>query len=68
VVQQYVLQVLLGRLLVVFGDLLESLVCGGEDGVVGLGAVEGLDEVIVFIDELRKLGSVLALVNELHLC
>jgi hypothetical protein len=49
----------------VVGDFLKRLVCGGEDGVVCLGAVEDLDQIIVLVDELRKLSSVLALVNEL---
>jgi hypothetical protein len=36
-------QDLLGRLLTMLGDLLESLISGGKDGVVRLGAIEELD-------------------------
>lgn len=48
-------------------NLLEGLVCGGEYGIVGLGAIERFDQVIVFVDELCELRGVLALVDELEL-
>lgn len=46
-------------------DLLEGLIRGGKDGVVGLGTVKKLDEVVVLVDQLCKLGGVLALTDEL---
>lgn len=55
----------LGRFLAVLGNLGEGFVGGGEDGVVCLCAVEDLDEVVEFVDELCKLCCVLALVDEL---
>jgi hypothetical protein len=66
VVEEDVLEDFLGGLLVVLGNLLEGRVGGGKDGVVCLCAVERLDEVGVFVDELGELGSVVALVNELN--
>jgi hypothetical protein len=49
----------------VFWDLLKGFIGRGEDGVVCLRAVKKLDYVVVLVDELCKLGSVLALVDEL---
>lgn len=49
----------------VLRNLLKRFIRGGEDGVVGLGAVQCLDDVIVLVNELCKLGSILALVDEL---
>jgi hypothetical protein len=66
VVEEDVLEDFLGGLLVVLGNLLEGRVGGGEDGVVCLCAVERLDEVGVFVDELGELGGVVALVDELN--
>jgi hypothetical protein len=67
-VQENALQGFLGWLLVVLGNLLKSLVGGGEDGVVCLGAVEELDEVVVLVDELCKLRGVFAFIDELLMC
>ena len=64
-VQQDVLQDFLGRLVVMLGNLLKGLVCGGKDCVVGLGAVKRLHNVVELIDPLCKLCSVFALVDEL---
>ena len=64
-VEKNALQDFLGRFLAVVWDLLECLIRGGKDGVVGLGAIKELDEVVVLVDELCKLGSVLALADEL---
>lgn len=55
-------------MLSVVRDLLESLVCRGKNGVVGLGAIESLNKVIVLVDQFSKLGGVLALVDELVDC
>ena len=55
----------LGRLLVSLWQLLEGLVGWCEDGVVGCGAVQCLDQVWVLIDELCQFGCVLAASNEL---
>lgn len=64
-VEKDALQEFLGWLLSVVWDLLKCLVSGCEDGVIGLGSIEKLDEVIVLVNELCKLGSVFALADEL---
>lgn len=46
-------------------DLLESFICGSENGVVGLCAVQELDEVVILVDELCKFCGVLALADKL---
>jgi len=55
VVGQDLLQLLLGWLGGMFGDLLERTVDRSEDGVVGLSAVQRLDKVVVLVDELGEL-------------
>lgn len=64
VVFQHGLDKLLAGLLVL-GDVLEGAVDGDEERVVGLGAVEQLHDVLVLVNELRELGRVLALADEL---
>lgn len=59
VVAEESLELLLGWLWSVLRDLLESPVGRGKDSVVGLSAVESLDEVRELIDQLGKLGGVL---------
>lgn len=68
VVLQHRLQFFLARLWSVLRNLCECLVGRGEDGVVGCSVVESLDQVIILVDQLRKLGSVLALSDELVDC
>lgn len=65
VVEENFLEILLGGLVAVVGDLLEGFVGWGEDGVVGLCAVEDFDQVVVFVDKRCELRGVLALVDEL---
>jgi len=52
----------------VLGNLLKRFVCRCKDSVVGLGAVEGFDKVVVLVDKLCKLCCVLALVDKLIYC
>ena len=56
---------LLGRLLAVLRDLLESLVGGSEDSVVGGRPIQNLNQVWVFVDEFRELGGVLRASDQL---
>jgi len=65
VVAQNLLEKLLGRLGSVFWDLLESTVGGCEQGEVGLGAVECLDNVWEFINPLSQLSGVVGGGDEL---
>lgn len=65
VVGEQSLQLLLAWLWGVLWDLPKRLVGGCEDGVVGLRRIKGLDQVVVLVDELGKLGCVLALGDEL---
>ena len=64
VVGQDLLQVFLGWLGCMLGNLLERIVGGCEDSEVGSSAVEKLDDVLVLIDQGCELSSVLALGNE----
>ena len=59
------LKLFLGWLWCVLRDLLESAVGGSEDSVIGLGAVQSLNQVRVVVQELSKLGGVLGLGDEL---
>ena len=64
-VQKDILENLFRGVLAVVGDLLESFVGRSKDGVVGFGTVKSFDQVVVLVDQLCKLGSVLALIDEL---
>lgn len=48
----------------VLREFLKCSIGWSEDSVVGRRAIENLDEVVVLVDEFRKLGSVLAAVDE----
>lgn len=67
VVEEDVFEDFFGWVAAVLGDLFEGGVGGGEDGVVCLCAVEELDEVVVFVDELGEFGGVFALADELSI-
>lgn len=60
---------LLRRLMVaVVWNLLERLVGGCKDGVVGGSAIQSLDQIWVLVNELCKLGGILAAGDELVDC
>lgn len=59
VVGEDLMDQLLGRLLAVLRNFLESLVDGSEDSVVGSRPIQNLDQVWVLVDEFRELGGVL---------
>lgn len=65
VVAQDLLKNLFGRLVGVVGDLLKSTVGWRKQGEVGLGAVECLDNVWVFVNPLGQLGGVVGGGDEL---
>jgi hypothetical protein len=64
-IEQQILEKLLGRLVCVLGDLLECGIGWGKDSVVCLRAVKNFYQIIVLVDELSKLSGVLALANKL---
>lgn len=64
VVLEHGLDKLLAGLLVL-GNVLEGAVDGDEERVVGRRAVEQLHDVLVLVHQLRELGRVLALADEL---
>jgi hypothetical protein len=67
VVKEDVFEDFFGWLVAVVRDLREGFVGRGEDGVVGFGAVQDFNKVIIFVDERGKLGGVFTLVDELGL-
>ena len=64
-VQKDILEDLFRGVLSVIRNLLKSFVGRSKDSVVGLGTVESLNQVVVLVDQLCKLGSVFALIDEL---
>ena len=65
VIQEYLPDQLLRRLLAMLRDLLESAVCRSKDRVVSSGAVEDVDQLLIIGNQLRELGRVLALADQL---
>jgi hypothetical protein len=67
VVEENILEDFFRGVAAVLGDLLKGCVRGGKDSIVCLCAVQELDEVIVFVDELCELGGVFTLADELSM-
>lgn len=51
--------------LVVVGDVIKGLINGCKEGVVCVGVVEKLAKLVVFADQLEKLGGLVALLEDL---
>ena len=64
-IRQDILDQLFVWLLAVIWDLLESLICGSEEGEVVCCAIQEVYQVIIFTDQLGELCSILALADEL---
>ena len=58
-------ELLAGLLVAVVGQVGEGGIDGHEQRVVGLGAVQQLDDVVVLVDQLGEVGRVLALLDQL---
>jgi hypothetical protein len=67
VIEEDILEHFLRGVAAVLGNLLESCIRGSKDGIVRLCAVQELDEIVIFVNELGELGSIFALADELSM-